>query len=213
VLRRVVHLFHYARLGYTLTKMEEPQIRQIVRDEFEKNYRAGAPQVPPHNHDSVNNLRIKESDLIHSIGVMGNIDFASNSTYTLYFTSPNPSRLDLNGFVFDTGVADSSALIVGVGILSSAYYFQPDTTRSARQGGLQYPLNGILAQCSSNLYVEDGGNNTFPHASEVYIMNAFTAAGARLVTGQLKNLTDTSIDIQITNLAVGWRVSANIVIT
>lgn len=146
---------------------------------------------------------------------MGKINFTSNGTYTLYFSAQNPSRLDLNGFAFDTGATDSSALIIGIAILSNAFYFQPLTTRSAKEGGAQYPVQGVIAQCSSNLYVQDGVNqsNTFPHTEQFYIMNAFTTVGNRIVTGQLQNLTAKSIDIAITNLLANWNVSANFIIT
>lgn len=46
--------------------MDENKIREIVRDEIDKNYRFGAPQVPPHNHDGVSNSRIS---LLGIIGV------------------------------------------------------------------------------------------------------------------------------------------------
>ncbi len=190
---------------------------------MQKNYTSGTPEIPPHIHDGVSNSRINQKDIILSTKVMGNIDFTSNDTYTLYFSTPNPSRLDLNGFVFDTGAADSSAMVIGVAILSSAYYFQPLTTRSAKQGGLQYPTKvatptaapGAIAQCSTNLYVQDavGTANTFPHVDQFFIMNAFSSSGNHLATMEVRNLTATSIDIIITNLLSGWNISANFIIT
>lgn len=215
MLHQEVQEYHYEKCVYTITNMDEQKIRKIIQDELQKNYRSGAPLVPPHQHNGVDNLKISQTNVLNNVGVMGKINFASNSTYTLYFSTQNPSRLDLNGFVFDTGINDSSVMIVGTAILSKAYYFQPLTTRSAKQGGIQYPIRGILAQCSSNLYVQDTVNpsNTFPHTEQFYIINAFTSSGSQIATGQLQNLTETSIDIVITNLASGWNISANFIIT
>jgi hypothetical protein len=196
--------------------MNEQQIRQIVRDEVEKNYRSGAPLVPPHTHDGVNNLKIKQSDIIHLTGIMGKVTFTSNSTYTLYFTAPNPSRLELNGFTYDTGAANSSVLTTGIALLSQAYYFQPRDTRSAKQGGTQYPIDGVLAQCSSNLYVQDSGSalvETWPRVDQFYLLNAYTGASTSIGTIQAQNLTSTSIELVVTNLASGFNIVANFIIT
>lgn len=199
--------------------MNEQDVRKIVKEEFWKNYNSGTPNTPPHKHDDVSGTRIEESDLIKSVGVMGKIDFAHNATYTLYFSTLNPSRLDLNAMAFDNGSLNSSALIVGVALLSKTYYFQPLSTRAAKQGGLPYPIGGVLAQCSSNLFVLDASNPsaTYPHVDQFFIMNAFYSTGpstnAHIVTGQLQNLTPNSIDIVITNLLSGWKVSANFIIT
>lgn len=194
--------------------MDENKIRQIVKDEMQRNYHSGTPQVPPHIHDGISNLKVDRSNVINLVGIMGNIDFASNDTYTLYFSTPNPARIDMNGFAFDNGLVDSSVLTVGMALLSTSYYFQPRNDRSASQGGLAFPLSGILAQCSSNLYVLDEGttNDTFPHANQFFIMNARNSSTV-FATMQLKNLTATSIDIEVTNLHADWRISANFIIS
>ncbi len=196
-------------------ELTEQRVRAIFQEELVKNSYSGTPIVPRHTHDGNNSLHVTQSNVLNNTGVMGKINFTSNSTYTLYFSTQNPSRLDLNGFVFDTGATDSSALVVGVAILSSAYYFQPLTTRSAKVGGNQYPIQGVLAQCSSNLYVEDTGNvnATFPHTEQFFIMNAFDDVGSHLATMQAQNLTATSIDLVVTNLLAGWNISANFIIT
>lgn len=44
--------------------MNEEQIRKIVRDEMEKNYRAGSPIVAPHSHNGTDNLNVDPINLI-----------------------------------------------------------------------------------------------------------------------------------------------------
>lgn len=195
--------------------MNEQEIRKIVQDEMQKNAYSGSPIVPKHNHDGVNSPQIRQSNIVNSSAIMGKINFTSNATYTLYFTATNPKRLDLNGFAFDTGATDSSVMVVGTAILGQAWYFQPSSTRSAKQGGTQYPIGNSLAQCSANLYVQDGVNpsNTFPHTDQFFLMNAFSASGVHIATMEARNLTNSSIDIVITNLASGWNISANFIIT
>lgn len=43
--------------------MNEDQIRQIVRDEMQKNYQSGSPDVPPHTHNGTDGLNINPNDL------------------------------------------------------------------------------------------------------------------------------------------------------
>lgn len=201
--------------------LTEQQIRKIVQDEINKNYSSGKPKVPPHKHDSVDNLRIYESDIVASVGVLGLIKFKKNQTYTLYFNTLNPTRIDFNGFAFDTGATNSNALLVGTALLSFSYQFQPRSTSSVQQGGIKYPVNSIVGglvkpvnQCSSNLYIDSTTlSNVFPHADDNYIANAFSSAGNHIVTMQLGNLTKNSIDVIVTNLKSGWNVSANFIIS
>lgn len=43
--------------------MNEEQIRAIVKDELQKNYRFGSPKVPLHVHDGVSNEAISSTNL------------------------------------------------------------------------------------------------------------------------------------------------------
>lgn len=43
--------------------MNEEQVRNIVREEIQKNYRDGSPSIPPHSHNGVDNLKIQIPDL------------------------------------------------------------------------------------------------------------------------------------------------------
>lgn len=45
-----------------LTRQE---ILDLINSEFERNYRSGAPKIPPHQHNGVDNLQINGSDILN----------------------------------------------------------------------------------------------------------------------------------------------------
>ncbi len=45
-----------------MTPELESKIREIIREEFIKNYFNGAPKIPPHTHNGIDNLPINASD-------------------------------------------------------------------------------------------------------------------------------------------------------
>jgi hypothetical protein len=47
-----------------MNNLTEQQIRQIVKDEMNKNYSSGNPLVPPHTHNGTDNLNINPVDLV-----------------------------------------------------------------------------------------------------------------------------------------------------
>lgn len=44
--------------------LNEELIRSIVRDEMQKNYMSGSPDVPPHSHNDTDGFKINPMDLI-----------------------------------------------------------------------------------------------------------------------------------------------------
>jgi len=44
--------------------LTEDEVRKIIRDEMDKNYMAGSPDIPPHSHNGTDNLNISPADLI-----------------------------------------------------------------------------------------------------------------------------------------------------
>lgn len=51
--------------------MNEEQIRQIVKDEFWKNYNSGSPDIPPHTHNGNDNLVIPLDNITGAVPVQG----------------------------------------------------------------------------------------------------------------------------------------------
>ena len=177
-------------------------------------FQAGKPQVLVHSHDGVNSQRILESSIIPTTGAMGKILFIRNATYTLNFSSKNPSLILFNGFALNNTVPASAAVyayITGNAVLSSCYYFQPDTTSSVKIGGTKCPIDGVFAQCSSCLLIDSTilGNAT-PHVDQFNIIAASTGSGL-VAKGTIQNLTLTSVQLQVT-LTAGWSILGNFTI-
>jgi hypothetical protein len=199
--------------------MNEQQIRKIVDDEIQKKL-FQLPKLPPHKHNGTDNIKIPADGVIPSTGAIGLIKFARAATYTLYFTSQNPTRIDVNGFALNAGVT-SYGMIVGNAILKPAYYFQPNNTSSVRTGGLLYPIVGPIAtpdtpriaQCCSSLLIDQSTlNNTFPTSNQFRAIFVDTVGGVT-ASGYFNNLTNNSIDLVIEVLASGWTINLNILIT
>lgn len=47
-----------------MTPELERQIRDIIKDEFQKNYFNGDPKIPPHTHNGIDNLPINANDIV-----------------------------------------------------------------------------------------------------------------------------------------------------
>lgn len=75
------------------TEEQIRQIRQIIKEETNKNYTAGNPEVPPHTHDGVNSPYINGADisgLLMGIGSSSwtqSCDFSSTSATVVSWTS------------------------------------------------------------------------------------------------------------------------------
>ena len=65
--------------------MDEQRVLELIRQEFDRNYRSGTPAVPPHTHNGVDNLQILASDLSGSIpgGISDMWVFTSNGTFNV----------------------------------------------------------------------------------------------------------------------------------
>jgi hypothetical protein len=46
-----------------MNNLTEQQIRQIVKDEMNRNYLSGNPQIPPHSHNGTDNLHVSPLEL------------------------------------------------------------------------------------------------------------------------------------------------------
>lgn len=190
------------------------------------------PKIPPHGHTGADNIKIPAQSIVSSTAALGKLLITKQTTYTLYFASQYPTRIDVNGYVENGGVT-IYGLIIGTCLLRSAYYFQPVNAATGkstpignnevRAGGLLYPVRGIVnaaypdsplfAQNCSSLTIDQSSlANTFP-SSDAYRAVHANSIGGDLISGYFQNLTNNSIDLIIEVLASGYTASLNITIT
>lgn len=219
--------------------MTPEQIRQVVRDEIRRNdssSRFGLNMVSHHTHSGGNDgQQINANDIIPSVSVSGNINFAQATTYTLNLNASfTPSRIQLYGNV--TGDSHQLFFITGSANLGPSFFFQPLTNTSVRTGSVQYPTMDSNEQAviplQSNAYygTEDSGNRgnsspaTTPGAfhtasGEQHIVRVrYTVAngGGSATTFASMTVTSfskTSIQLKVDTLATGWEINANIIVT
>ena len=156
-------------LDYSQNKnsITEATVKRIVQEEIKRSQsggRFGMNQIPFHTHDGVNSQKIKEENIIPSVSVSGNIEFAREDTYTIYLNSSfTPSNIQLYGVAYSiTGtltftadrpssvvagtiydVEDSSGVSTGIRVTVSTTAV--GTTSIVTTGGLlPPPTTGIL---------------------------------------------------------------------
>lgn len=199
--------------------MNEQQVRAIIADEIQKNL-FKLPKVPPTYHTGVDNVKIPSSSIVANTASYGFVYFNENQTYTLNFAAGNPSLILVNGLVYNTSNSDEYALIEGNAVITKTMAFQPNTTSSVVVGGPPYPITdsvgrGVLAQCSTNLYIVGGtGGTANGHVDDNFIVNAYQGPGLtnHVATAQFMNIQPSSVDLVVTNLLSGWELKLNFTI-
>jgi hypothetical protein len=183
--------------------MTEQQVRNIVQDMMNKNYTSGKPQIPPHIHNDVDNLRISQKDVIPNIGFSGDITFANTAIYTLNFPVNNPTTVIFNGAARN-GAKTIHALVNGSSYLSNAWAFQPLTNRSVQAGGIQYPIHGIPIQGCSSLLIDNASiSNTVTRVDTNNIVFVQDINNNYMALMSIISLNKTSMQVNVT-LASTW---------
>lgn len=125
--------------------LNERDIRRIVQEEIKrdaKSSRFGYQQTPLHTHNGSDSRRIREIDLDRNPSVSGNVEFATETTYTFDINMPfTPRQVTVFGTVFNNNAISPTvrAMTFGVAALGKAYYLQPDTATSVAVGDIEYP--------------------------------------------------------------------------
>jgi hypothetical protein len=63
--------------------MNEEQVKKLIEESFDQNYKYGVPRIPPHTHNGVDNLKIPIANLLGSFGggLNGYQVFTSSGTF------------------------------------------------------------------------------------------------------------------------------------
>jgi hypothetical protein len=185
--------------------MNEEQIRQIVREEMVRNYRSGAPLIPPHTHNGNDNLRIPQSNIVSSVKGNAFIESIVSETFTLSVTA-SPTSVIFVGYAANNasgGSANKRAIINGNAQLGASYLFTGSGSTfspGARQS---------LVQVSNAMYVDSGslGNNRVT-TSDAAIALVQDSSGTTIVSVTIVSFDSKSVTFQ-TTLASGWEITGN----
>lgn len=207
--------------------MNEQQIRNIVRQEIQRQsnasqYRLGNTQT--HSHNGIDSVQVREDDLIPSASITGFISFAQETTYTIKLNASfTPQSITAYGIVTGTvGGNQTRVLSFGTAQLTPTFYLQDPTDAATPDtfvvtGTKQFPFNGKPAQSSSFISVTRGGtSNFFAGVSEDHILSVFQPTSAESDLKARATVTDfskTGITIDIPELASGWEITLNFLIT
>lgn len=188
--------------------MNEDQIRKIVRDEFEKNYKSGSPKVPRHQHNNVDNAPIKQSDVVPSIRASGSITFAEAKIYTLNINSnPNPTLILCYGTVVNSASSPTfRAHTMGSAQLGQSYYFQPATTSSVNPGPIQQFIQ------SSSYFSVDSTATVHALTDEENLVDVEFPVGTIHARMTLTGFDRNSITLNVSHLDAGWNIIVNLIV-
>lgn len=183
-------------------EINEIQVRKIVREELDKNYRSGAPRVAPHQHNGVDNLKISQSDIIPLIIGNGVVSMTSTGTYYLLIGNigQTPSSVTFYGGAENTG-GGLHSMVVGSAQLGNNQQFKTSGTNAVALS----PVVGSITQGSSSFNASGGGPyllNSQSHIVYVWDSGETTPLAMATVTAY-----DNSRITVETVIASGWSIS------
>ena len=196
--------------------MTEQEIRKIVQEEIEKEYRAGDPHVPTHHHDGTDNIRISQSDIIPLTTVNGTIDMASATTYSLYLSSINgsPSSVTFYGGAKHPSATKQHSMIIGNAQLGINQQFQPPVPANNRAVTMTGSKTTTIIQGSAFMYINntDLTKNVVGN-SQGHIIYTFDDSGTDLIVADITAYSNSVITINVSTLASGWTISGLWIVT
>lgn len=207
-----------------MENLTENKIRQIIRQEIRNNETQGSfrlRDIPKHIHDGIDSLKIHEKDLIQSVSVSGRITFSQETDYTINLNANfTPSSVIMYGIAYDTSGTGVRCMIHGSANLGSSFYLQPDTATSVKTGSIQYPFidpnieGGTIVplQSSSYLWVDNGSTDFHGQPGEGHIVDV-QWSGTIYARATITEFTKNKVVVHVSDLASGWEIYTNIVIT
>lgn len=166
-----------------------------------------------HNHDGSRTVKLSQNNITPNIRAMGSITMSTlGQTYRLG-TIANPTALTFFGTVTNgSGGHDFRAFTFGNAQLGKSYYFQPQSSNSVTEGGL--PEN-IIQGCSS-LVVDSTNTQAKVYApiGQEHLIDVWTSdPNTILVRATVTEFAVDHVSIYIDNLASGWSITGNFVVT
>ena len=173
--------------------MNEEQVKKIVQQEMANNHTSGSPQVPPHQHNGVDNLKVNQANIIPGNRVSGSITFSHIGDYTLYCSgSLNPTLILCYGTVVDSvSTPTIRCHTMGSAQIGRSYYFQPLSTDSVSIGNS--PVQPFI-QSSSYMMTSLGGHTITYAGTSIGSSGSTFLTPPVLTPGQAQALTSVSLN-------------------
>lgn len=168
-----------------MTQLTEMDIKRIAQETFNqeiKNVKWINFDTPRHVHNGKDAPRINEADVVAGRSALGSLTMSSSRRYKLGLTF-NPKQMIFLGVA--TGPAGERVQINSIAHFGSGYYFQPESTDSVTEGGLE--LNVIQG---GNWFMADNGTSNFrASTTEGHLANATGYGGAVDVRATIPNIS------------------------
>lgn len=191
--------------------MNEQEIRKLIRDEIQRNYRSGTPFVPPHQHNGNDNLRINQSNIVPNLKAVGGITLATEGrVYTLNVIGNPTSVLFYGTAVNNNGSSPTQkAVINGNAQLTQGSLFQATNSSTVTASkSLQ-----TIIQCSNSMFINVASiAATAVRASESHIVFVQDTAGTELAVATVVGFSNTSVSIKVEVLGSGWQIIGNFLV-
>ncbi len=189
--------------------MNEQDVIKIVKRELEQNYKSGAPKVPPHTHNGVDNLKINQTNINPGPRFNGTIDMAQSTTYTIPLNGA-PTSVTFYGGALNLSGSGKHAMVVGnAQIRGFSYQFQPGTSTSVT-------LNNVVAnviQGSASILIDDSEvNNTVIRNSEDHIVYVEDISNTLVALATITSYSSSKLSILV-ELESGWSISGLWIVT
>jgi hypothetical protein len=185
--------------------MDEQEVRRIVKQEMSKNYFSGSPDIPPHQHNGTDNLKINGTNLIPNNKYAGTIIF-------------NAGDAVFNTLVVKGISNPSSVYFYGLAIATIGGISYETSTNGQAQLGRCFKLsasgkNNVVTTniIQANTYVSFGGSSFFETGTTSNLALA-RVNGTIYAYIDVVAFTEKSITLQA-NVDTGWIIEGNIIIT
>lgn len=191
-----------------MKQLTDQDVRQIVRDEMQQNYRAGAPFIPPHTHNGNDGLRLNARDIVpNNKYLSGLIVTEPGGTGSITNGIFNPSKITFYGIARTptSGTATTKCVLNGEAQLGNCFeLIPPQIVPDAN--------NVIQANTSSTFTKVAGAWVPTVNEGSTYMVEVYDGSFSLVGYIDIVSWTNTSINFN-SYMAPGWTIIGNIIVT
>lgn len=197
-----------------MKQLTDQDVRQIVKDEMQNNYRSGAPFVPPHTHNGNDNLRVSNTDV--APGIINNVDFmvtpgTRSENMVFYPGIPNPKQVFFTGFAYFLDPFPPNKAIKQASIVGMTFLGKSNQHQGTIAAGTTVP-NTVQSNTCTYFYLTGGNWIPIGSSDNINICSIIDENNVQIGSIQVIAWDNTSITITAP-LNLGWLMQGNITIT